>query len=236
MEDIKGIILAVQENPCLWDKTKHEYRNKFMKENAWNNIGNKFGKTGNEIKQRWTCLRDKYCRELNKQKSKSGDPAKLPSSWPFYHLMDSFLHTFMMPRKTLGNLNNFINEEGNEIEIVETDIEKTTLPDSLNDHFEKENNEYILPTSQSSSTKRRSDSEEMLHLSEASSAKKKKNDVEEEMLNLIKQTRKKCEQPQPKMDDCEMFLLSLAPMLRMVPNDSSFILVRTCLSVFTETE
>ncbi|XP_028140030.2 uncharacterized protein LOC114334191 [Diabrotica virgifera virgifera] len=77
--DVKQLIEAVQQRPCIWDIDDNDYTDKEIKKRSWEEIVNIFipkkdatltekREFGLQLHRRWKSLRDSFARELRTQK------------------------------------------------------------------------------------------------------------------------------------------------------------------------
>ncbi|XP_049770504.1 uncharacterized protein LOC126109527 [Schistocerca cancellata] len=100
----------VRSNPMLYDPTNREYRNQHSRKEAWDEIGEKLGITGNEYKDNWNKLRNAYIQAKHRRATKSGQAAKTLSKWKFEDEM-AFLNPTLVTRKTRANAEDSSNNE-----------------------------------------------------------------------------------------------------------------------------
>lgn len=94
------LIEQVQGAPCLYDSRNPDFRLANKKEQQWNQVAELLGMTQWEARKRWTCLRDRYVREL-KQTIMHPGRNKFGKSG-FFRRMD-FLRAFVKKRKQRHN-------------------------------------------------------------------------------------------------------------------------------------
>lgn len=96
------LIEQVQGTPGLYDSRSPDFRLANKKEQQWDQVAEMLGMTQWEARKRWTCLRDRYVRELKQMiihpgRSKYGRN-------DFFRRMD-FLRAFVKKRKQRHNNN-----------------------------------------------------------------------------------------------------------------------------------
>ncbi|XP_036335359.1 uncharacterized protein LOC118745791 [Rhagoletis pomonella] len=94
----------------LYDKSSHLFRNKLLKEKAWDAVACAVGVPVTNCQTRWKSLRDRFVRETGLQKKKSGSGAEDGATWQYLEAMD-FMRDFVAPRKTFSNLDFTSQEE-----------------------------------------------------------------------------------------------------------------------------
>lgn len=117
--DIKELIYHYKQYDCLWNFNCLAYKNKTMKQEAWQDIADYFHKDINEVKRKIKYLRTAYVAEKKKviASRKLGKPYK-PSLFYFNEL--DFLDNVVVWRKEPNE------RDGNELEFVSL-ITKHTL-------------------------------------------------------------------------------------------------------------
>ncbi|XP_036345102.1 transcription factor Adf-1-like [Rhagoletis pomonella] len=101
MED--KLIEAVSAHPCLYDKSSNLFRNKFLKEKAWEKVAQLVGVSEKHCQTRWKSLRDRFVRETAALKGRSGAAAEEMPTWSHMEAM-SFLKDHVAPRRTFSSL------------------------------------------------------------------------------------------------------------------------------------
>ncbi|XP_036322106.1 uncharacterized protein LOC118736112 [Rhagoletis pomonella] len=104
------LIEAVRAHSCLYDKSSHLFRNKLLKEKAWDAVACAVGVPVTNCQTRWKSLRDRFVRKTGLQKKKSGSGAEDGATWQYLEAMD-FMRGFVAPRKTFSNLDFTSQEE-----------------------------------------------------------------------------------------------------------------------------
>ncbi|CAG9822121.1 unnamed protein product [Phaedon cochleariae] len=100
------LIDMIKSYPFLYKKQLKEYKDKNMKENAWEEIASCLNVTVSECQTRWLRLRQYYAKERQKREqecrsgSKGGSQRK---GWELFELL-SFLEDHITKRKTFGNI------------------------------------------------------------------------------------------------------------------------------------
>lgn len=89
------LIDQVQRTPGLYDSKSPDYRLANKKEDQWDQVANNIGMSQWEARKRWTCLRDRYVREL-KQMMLHSEHNKFGKN-DFFRRMD-FLRPFVKKR------------------------------------------------------------------------------------------------------------------------------------------
>ncbi|RZF41086.1 hypothetical protein LSTR_LSTR002718 [Laodelphax striatellus] len=99
------LIEAVKENPILYDRTHKHYRNKFVNDRKWIEIGELLNIDGEAAKKRWRGLRDSYTKHLRAIRSNGRESLVLSryKSWPWAEHM-SFLTTSQDTAQADSNL------------------------------------------------------------------------------------------------------------------------------------
>ncbi|XP_022161057.1 uncharacterized protein LOC111027144 [Myzus persicae] len=70
------LIEYVRAYPMLYDFKNKYYRNQVVRKEAWDEIGEKLDKSGDQCKDAWNKLRNAYTNTLNRRKTKSGQVTK----------------------------------------------------------------------------------------------------------------------------------------------------------------
>ncbi|KAM8710745.1 hypothetical protein ACLKA7_017381 [Drosophila subpalustris] len=84
MEDIElKLIRGVHRHPCLYHKWNIGFHNRQLREKAWTRVAAACGLPGNQTKERWNLLRDRFEREHHKSEENR--------AWEFY---DDMLYLF----------------------------------------------------------------------------------------------------------------------------------------------
>lgn len=94
MESDIELIKAIKQNPALYDPSNRDFKYMLRKEEIWTEVATYLGITVNDLKRRWTCLRDKYTRELKQRRL---DLLKTEPT-PFFDSMD-FLRQYVRKRR-----------------------------------------------------------------------------------------------------------------------------------------
>ncbi|XP_039745385.1 uncharacterized protein LOC120635631 [Pararge aegeria] len=96
--DVDFLISLIEERPVLWDTSNEDYKNKFIKQDAWKDVckslfpnfeekeNNEKTKLGNSVIQRWRGIKDtfnKYEKKL-KDASRSGSGSKNIKEYHLY--------------------------------------------------------------------------------------------------------------------------------------------------------
>lgn len=91
-----ALVLKVKETPSLYDPLNPDFKFAFRKEQIWNNVSSYLGISANDARRRWTCLRDRYSRELKQRRM---NPQKIDfGPDEFFNTMD-FLRRFVRRRR-----------------------------------------------------------------------------------------------------------------------------------------
>uniref|UniRef100_A0A0K8UX20 Transcription factor Adf-1 n=1 Tax=Bactrocera latifrons TaxID=174628 RepID=A0A0K8UX20_BACLA len=80
-----ALIERVKMTPSLYDPRNLDFRLAYRKEQEWEVVGAMIGMTATEARRRWTCLRDRYSRELKQlrlhpEKNEYGNSPFFPSN------------------------------------------------------------------------------------------------------------------------------------------------------------
>nr|XP_039250081.1 transcription factor Adf-1-like [Styela clava] len=100
------LINEMKSRPCLYDMSRHDYRDVNIKSNNWAEIGALLHVTGQQAREKWKALRDRFVKMKNKNEStmKSGAPGGVSTNkWHLFEHM-TFLDSFVQHRKTSSNL------------------------------------------------------------------------------------------------------------------------------------
>ncbi|CAG9817151.1 unnamed protein product [Phaedon cochleariae] len=96
------LIELVEQFSFIYDKKHVDFKNKLVKENAWQSISEIMLDTAESVAARWTILRNRYATEKRRERSiPSGSGAY--NTWHLFKEMQ-FLDEFYNPRRTLGNV------------------------------------------------------------------------------------------------------------------------------------
>lgn len=96
------LIEQVQGTPGLYDSRSPDFRLANKKEQQWDQVAEMLGMTQWEARKRWTCLRDRYVRELKQMVLHPGRSKYGRND--FFRRMD-FLRAFVKKRKQRHNNN-----------------------------------------------------------------------------------------------------------------------------------
>ncbi|KAH7704605.1 hypothetical protein AAVH_28201, partial [Aphelenchoides avenae] len=106
-EDIEATFIeAFRERTCLYDKTDVNFKDKDLKQQAWEEVASKCKVTAAAAKDKRKNLRDSFVRE---RKKKGGGPsgsaggALKDPKWVHYRAM-SFIEPHLAARKTKSNM------------------------------------------------------------------------------------------------------------------------------------
>ncbi|XP_073822066.1 transcription factor Adf-1-like [Musca autumnalis] len=117
------LINSIQQFECKYIKASPNYRNRIVKEKAWNHIAESSGKTVKQFQGRWKSLRERYVKENLKMASGSAAP-EYTHQWTFFNTM-SFLRDYVEAKPTSSNYNHY---EGEDYEYLD-DYLDTTIED-----------------------------------------------------------------------------------------------------------
>ncbi|XP_067633568.1 uncharacterized protein hng1 isoform X2 [Eurosta solidaginis] len=92
-----ALIGRVKMSPVLYDPRHPDFRLAYRKEQEWDQVGAMIGMSSSDARRRWTCLRDRYSREL-KQLRLHPDKNEFGNN-PFFRQMD-FLRRYVRKRRT----------------------------------------------------------------------------------------------------------------------------------------
>ncbi|XP_020713516.1 uncharacterized protein LOC101461013 isoform X2 [Ceratitis capitata] len=118
-----ALISRVKVTPSLYDPRNPDFRLAYRKEQEWEIVGSMVGMTASEARRRWTCLRDRYSRELKQlrlhpEKNEYGNN-------PFFRQMD-FLRRYVRKRRNRRR-NGFIEFENQFASIQKQNNEENTV-------------------------------------------------------------------------------------------------------------
>ncbi|XP_055855722.1 uncharacterized protein LOC129918976 [Episyrphus balteatus] len=94
------LVRGVRATPALFDPTNSDFKFAYRKEKIWVELSQYLGINMNDARRRWTCLRDKYTREL---KSRRLNPNVEYPQDEFYKEMD-FLRPYVRKRKQRSSI------------------------------------------------------------------------------------------------------------------------------------
>ncbi|XP_060806167.1 uncharacterized protein LOC132903035 [Amyelois transitella] len=124
--DVDFLISLIEERPVLWDTSNEDYKNKFIKQDAWKDVckslypnfeekeNNEKTKLGNSVIQRWRGIKDtfnKYEKKL-KDASRSGSGSKNIKEYHLYKQLQ-FLKKNLQ-NETSTSINESENEQDNQ--------------------------------------------------------------------------------------------------------------------------
>ncbi|XP_031328128.1 uncharacterized protein LOC116159310 [Photinus pyralis] len=113
------LINLVEKYNFLYDRRHTDFKNKSMRANAWSTIGSILNTSAGEAEQRFAVLRNRYTVEKKKMKAnRSGDAGGIEKKWPLFDIL-SFLDTFIIPRRTTGNISTCSAKQDQETPILE---------------------------------------------------------------------------------------------------------------------
>ncbi|XP_071950051.1 uncharacterized protein [Antedon mediterranea] len=125
--NIEKLILLVQQNKILYDKSSNEYKQDKQKADVWKAIGNEVGVDGESAKKKWINLRDSLQRTIKTNSTKSGDAGG--GGVKKYKWADQmhFLVPYLEPRQSSSSLD-FLNlmMDDQVLFTEELDLEDTT--------------------------------------------------------------------------------------------------------------
>ncbi|GIY04454.1 hypothetical protein CDAR_5591 [Caerostris darwini] len=120
------LINVVQKYPHLYDLSNADHKNKFMRENAWQQIGFAMERNAESCKDRFKYLRDRYRKKKKLMNLPSGSQSRTKKPWPLYSAM-SFLEPYLQTKSSWSNLlthdESDVQQESFERSLVETDVE-----------------------------------------------------------------------------------------------------------------
>ncbi|CAI6367365.1 unnamed protein product [Macrosiphum euphorbiae] len=122
MVDVEKLIEEVRKFPVLYDQTSEKYRNSEYKDRVWTNISTTLGVKGGieECKKKWSSVRDQFRRTLQKRKTASGQAAVNYRKYKYEDILE-FLLPHISERDTLSNVDNFEEDQNNEMEITNSE-------------------------------------------------------------------------------------------------------------------
>ncbi|XP_064595384.1 uncharacterized protein LOC135461994 [Liolophura sinensis] len=125
--DIKErIILEVEKNPVLFDKSNPNYKRADLKEDIWSSIGGKLGISGPDVQTKWRNIRDCMAKHVKKNKTQSGQAATAKKPYKYEHIL-GFLIPTLDERATSSNLNDDIGPEDEDDGFTLDDAQNTQL-------------------------------------------------------------------------------------------------------------
>uniref|UniRef100_A0A1A9Z6F2 MADF domain-containing protein n=1 Tax=Glossina pallidipes TaxID=7398 RepID=A0A1A9Z6F2_GLOPL len=93
------LIGAVKERRELYDKHSIDFRNKMIREKAWEDISKEMGMSTKRCKVRWRSLKDRFTRDYKRKAASSRSSSPGSRKWKFYDDM-KFLGEFITPKET----------------------------------------------------------------------------------------------------------------------------------------
>ncbi|XP_022160664.1 uncharacterized protein LOC111026827 [Myzus persicae] len=119
MVDVEMLIEEIRKFPVLYDQTSEKYRNSEYKDRIWNNISTTLAVKGGieECKKKWSSVRDQFRRTLQKRKTASGQAAVNNRKYKYEDILE-FLLPHISERDTLSNVDDFEEDQNNEMEIT----------------------------------------------------------------------------------------------------------------------
>ncbi|XP_003390248.1 PREDICTED: uncharacterized protein LOC100632937 [Amphimedon queenslandica] len=114
----------VQKYPVLYDRFSSEFKNKYIKQNAWTSVGKAFGASAEEAEKRYKSIRTSYGRYLKKKRHMpTGSGRKdVPCISEFENL--DWLNIYIDHRPTVTNINN---EHESDVDTCDTDDNEQVL-------------------------------------------------------------------------------------------------------------
>ncbi|XP_055905886.1 transcription factor Adf-1 [Eupeodes corollae] len=94
------LVRGVRATPALFDNTNSDFKFAYRKEKIWVELSEYLGINMNDARRRWTCLRDRYTREL---KNRRLNPNIDYPQDEFYKEMD-FLRPYVRKRKERSSI------------------------------------------------------------------------------------------------------------------------------------
>ncbi|XP_053962351.1 uncharacterized protein LOC128865939 isoform X2 [Anastrepha ludens] len=92
-----ALIARVKMTPSLYDQRNPDFRLAYRKEQEWETVGAMVGMSAVEARRRWTCLRDRYSRELKQLRLHPEKEEYVKNS--FFRQMD-FLRRYIRRRRS----------------------------------------------------------------------------------------------------------------------------------------
>ncbi|XP_043486093.1 uncharacterized protein LOC122513715 [Polistes fuscatus] len=221
MEDINNInteefISEIEARPAIWELSSDDYTNKVTKKNAWEEVITKFcpefertssperNNIALRFQRKWKSLRDCYSRELLKMKKEKGTPANR-RRYRYYNQL-SFLQTVVKPISVIENVENMtmsVKKEPEKLREMEASLK-------------------------SRSRNKKNISSDMKHLEENMKHLEEENLFASVAEKLI---RERCQETMEKDEDT-LFVLSLVPELKKIPDDFKLDVKCELLNVF----
>ncbi|XP_055842600.1 transcription factor Adf-1-like [Episyrphus balteatus] len=120
------LILEVEANPALYNKSERSYSDRYKKEEGWQNIAIVLNADVKLCRERWKNLRDTFAKCYKKEKyTPSGSQAPIKISWPYYEIMKFLIPNVEVPR-TFGNMEKEGDTNNEVFATVPTEEEITT--------------------------------------------------------------------------------------------------------------
>ncbi|CAF4881428.1 unnamed protein product [Pieris macdunnoughi] len=124
--DVDFLISLIEERPILWDTSNEDYKNKFIKHDAWKDVckslfpnfeekeNNEKTKLGNSVIQKWRGIKDTFNKYENKLKdaSRSGSGSKNIKEYHLYKQLQFLKKKFQ--NQTTTSINESENEQDNQ--------------------------------------------------------------------------------------------------------------------------
>ncbi|CAH0549890.1 unnamed protein product [Brassicogethes aeneus] len=130
----ENFIQLVIGSRFLYDKSHTDFKNGPKKERAWQEIGENFGISGEEVSKLFKSMRKKYSRIKRKKDtdSKSGSGASKQKEWHLFELM-RFIDEVLKPRQTASSILNKPSQSSQSLS-VEIEVEDgITIKDLLDE-------------------------------------------------------------------------------------------------------
>ncbi|CAG0895169.1 unnamed protein product [Darwinula stevensoni] len=108
--DVEALVAAVQLHEVLYNPRLAGYRDRDVKENAWQSVGESMGCPVEQCKKKWKGLRDTFVKEMNKALR-----TPVPSKWHMHDQMQ-FLIPHLRHHSGSGHLGSSQDDLGSEME------------------------------------------------------------------------------------------------------------------------
>ncbi|XP_076672095.1 uncharacterized protein LOC143371109 isoform X2 [Andrena cerasifolii] len=234
----KLLIEKVRGHEVLYNHRSSDYRDQYIRQAAWEEIGRELKIPGNKAKECWDKLRRCFCNAKNRRRddTKNGTASKKKSCWKYEQQM-SFIIPFLESRKTHGKLNrsqtsvNLATEpegvsEKSKAELRHIDLDTESelgIQDNqaaddeaaFNDAGTIETRYEAMKLLHNKKQKQQIDTpaQQMVHILEESSAVRKRPYEEGSMRPKTSKTTSLLET----LDDTDMFFLSMSRMTKQLP-------------------
>ncbi|XP_064638303.1 uncharacterized protein LOC135494319 [Lineus longissimus] len=216
---IEKLIVEVEKNPGLYDKSSELFKDALKKDDIWRTILDRVGfNSVKEVKQKWKTVRDNYRRYLNATKTKSGQAAKAVTQYKYAGLLE-FLKPSLDDRETTSNLG----QDTQELDEVDDDGIAAEEDARSSDC---ENEDISVSVASASSVSRSSTPTPFRNPSASSSKKRKSKDEFDEVVSDFFSEKKKqlqqnrnvpLAQPKEELDDIDRFMKSMGDIVRTLP-------------------